>query len=104
MLCEEREEQRAEAGLILGPESSGKIWRALAGGCSHRLAGLGGWGWGDTWVLDQEEGSMPDLWERLSGEGCRGQEVGGRVLCENNRDRVWLGARGPQSSSPITVI
>ena len=27
-----------------------------------------------------------------------------RVLCENNRDRVWLGARGPQSSSPITVI
>lgn len=44
MLCEEREEQRAEsreAGLILGPESSGKIWRALAGSCSHRLAGLG---------------------------------------------------------------
>lgn len=45
--CEERKEQRAEAGLILGPESSGKT-----GVATVYLEGMGrkswrGTGWGD---------------------------------------------------------
>lgn len=46
LFCEERKEQRAEAGLILGPESSGKT-----GVATVYLEGMGrkswrGTGWG----------------------------------------------------------
>lgn len=89
--CDDRKEPRAEAGLILGPESSGKIWRARAGSCGEGLAWCGGGSHGGLGPISA------DCRRREAGPGSE-LRVAGRGLQGVGQSPV--GSQGPRCSSP----